>query len=156
MRCRESGRESEKNVARSLACGRESGRESEKNVTELPPFCCRYYNEKNRHEVAKLGKDIADLKHQEMLADKRQLAEEMRRLGQENKYFKKLLKTSLEAQELTYEALCGAGDGNGGLGMVVSAVNGLPRVKSVLPGGAACAALPPRRCLQARYAVAIW
>ena len=84
-----------------------------------------------------------------MLADKRQLAEEMRRLGQENKYFKKLLKTSLEAQELTYEALCGAGDGNGGLGMVVSAVNGLPRVKSVLPGGAASKALPPsaiRRC----------
>jgi len=110
--------------------------------------------EKNRHEVAKLGMDIEDLK--EMLADNRQLAEEMRRLGQENEYFKKLLKASLEAQELTYEALCGAGDGNGGLGMVVSVVNGLPRVKSVLPGGAASKALPPRRCLQARYAVAIW
>jgi len=91
--------------------------------------------EKNRHEVAKLGKEIADQK--EMLGDNRQLAEEMRRLGEANDYFKKLLKASLEAQELTYEALCGAGDGNGGLGMVVSVVNELPRVKSILPGGAA-------------------
>ena len=83
MRCRESGRESEKNVARSLACGRESGRESEKNVTELPPFCCRYYNEKNRHEVAKLGKDIADLKHQEMLADKRPRKQVLQKAAQD-------------------------------------------------------------------------
>ena len=99
--------------------------------------------ETNRVEVKRLLGEIEQLK--KVLGDKEHLADDLRHQTEENDTFKRLLKASLEAQEQTYEALCGKRTGNAGLGMVVQVVNGITRVKSVIPGGAASDSETPLR-----------
>jgi C-terminal processing protease CtpA/Prc/predicted nucleic acid-binding Zn-ribbon protein len=92
--------------------------------------------ERNREEMKKLQDEIAHLK--EILGDNRKLAEELQRSEEENDTFKRILKSSLEAQELTYHALCGdKGNSAAGLGLVLQVANGITKVKAVIPGGSA-------------------
>jgi C-terminal processing protease CtpA/Prc len=92
--------------------------------------------ERNRAEMKKLQDEIAHLK--EILGDNRKLAEELQRSEEENDTFKRILKSSLEAQELTYHALCGdKGNSAAGLGLVLQVSNGITKVKAVIPGGSA-------------------
>jgi chromosome segregation ATPase len=88
--------------------------------------------ERNRQELSVLNKEIIQLR--ELEKDNQMLAEEVRRINEENDSFKQLLKASLAAQEQTAEALCGKFEGRAGPGLLVQVVNGVTRVTSVLPG----------------------